>query len=110
MGGEGGRGPGANYACRIHMELNTSSVTLTIPLGIQNVFRMGHTTCLFSKLSFSVLIVRSFFLFSHFLVAKVYELSQSRSHFLSVPLTLEDVRILSWSISFSSTSTLSLSM
>ena len=36
----------------------------------------------------------------HFLVVKDYELPESTSHILSVPLNLECVRILSWSISF----------
>ena len=43
--------------------------------------------------------VRSFLL-SHFLVGESYELRKSTSHILSVPLNLECVRILSWSISF----------
>ena len=44
--------------------------------------------------------VRCFFLLNHFLVAEDYELSESKSHLLSVPLTLECVRILSLFISF----------
>ena len=48
--------------------------------------------------------VRCFFLLSHFLVVKDYELSKSTSHLLGVALTLKCIRILSWSISFFSTS------
>ena len=44
--------------------------------------------------------VRCFFLLIHFLVVEDYELPKSTSHILSVPLTMECVRILSWSISF----------
>ena len=57
--------------------------------------RIEHTTGLFTKLSFNMFRVRCFFLLSHFLVVEAYELSKSTSHFLSVPLTLECVRILS---------------
>ena len=47
----------------------------------------------------------------HFLVAENYELSKSTSHHLSVPcLSLECLRILSWSISFFSTLIISLIM
>ena len=45
--------------------------------------------------------IRRLFLLGHFLVLDDYELSQSTSHLLNVPLTLEYVGILSWSISFS---------
>ena len=38
--------------------------------------------------------VRRFFLLSHFLVLKDYELFQNTSHLLSVPLVLKYVRIL----------------
>ena len=54
--------------------------------------------------------VRSFFLLSNFLAAENYELSQSTSHLLSVPLTPECVRNLSLSISFFSNSIVSLMM
>ena len=54
--------------------------------------------------------MRYCFLLSHFLVVEDYELSQSTSHLLSVPLSLECVRILSLFISFSSTSIVSLMM
>ena len=46
-------------------------------------------------------LVRCFFLLSHFLVIEDYALSKSTSHLQSVPLTLECVRIVSWSIFFS---------
>ena len=52
--------------------------------------------------------VRCFFLLIHFLVVEEYELSRSARHILSVALTLECVRVLCWSISFSSTLTVSL--
>ena len=49
----------------------------------------------FTKLSFIVFTVRC-----HFLVVEDYAFSQNTSHLRSVSLTLEYVRILSWSISF----------
>ena len=51
----------------------------------------------FTKLSFILFVVWYFFLLSRFLVAEDYELSKSRSHLLSVPLTLAcvGVRLLS---------------
>ena len=52
----------------------------------------------FVKLNFIVLMLRFFFLLSQFLVVKEYGLSKSTIHLLSVQLTLEYVRILSWSI------------
>ena len=53
----------------------------------------------FTKLSF-ILWQDIFFLFIHFLVVEDYELPKSTSHILSVPITLEWIQILSWSISF----------
>ena len=53
----------------------------------------------FTKLSFILFTGRCFFLLIHFLVVEDYELSKSTSH-VSLPLTLECDRILSWSISF----------
>ena len=44
--------------------------------------------------------IRCFFLLIYFLVAEDYESPKSTSHVLSVPLNLECVRFLSWSISF----------
>ena len=44
--------------------------------------------------------VRCFFLLIHFLVVEDYELPESTSHILSVPIHLECVRILSWSMDF----------
>ena len=44
--------------------------------------------------------VRRFHFLSHFLVLEDYELPQSSSHLLCVPLTLEYIRILSWPIVF----------
>ena len=44
--------------------------------------------------------IRCFFLLIYFLVAEDYESPKSTSHALSVPLNLECVRFLSWSISF----------
>ena len=62
----------------------------------------------FIKLSFIVFMVKFFFLLSNFLVVEDYELYKSTSHLLSVQLTLEYVRILTWSIFFFSTSIVSL--
>ena len=56
--------------------------------------RMGQTTGLLSVYG------KMLFLLIHFLVVEDYELSQSTSYLTSMPLTLEYVRILSWSISF----------
>ena len=47
------------------------------------------------KINFYCVYGNFFFLLSHFLVVEDYELSKSTSHVLSVPLTLECVRILS---------------
>ena len=44
--------------------------------------------------------VRCYFLLIHFLLVEDYKLPKNTSHILSVPLNLECVRILSWSISF----------
>ena len=54
----------------------------------------------FKKLSFILFMVRCFFLLIHFLVVEDYESSKITSHVLSVPLNLECVRILSWTIYF----------
>ena len=43
----------------------------------------------FIKLSFLLFMIRSFFLFIHFLIVENYELPKSTSHILSAPLTLE---------------------
>ena len=48
--------------------------------------------------------------FSHFIVVEDHDLSQSSHYLLRVALTLEYIRILSWSISFFSTSVVSLIM
>ena len=53
----------------------------------------------FFLLSHFLVVEGCFFLLSHFLVVEDYQLSQSASH-LRVPLTMEYVKILSWSISF----------
>ena len=45
-------------------------------------------------------IVRCLFSLSHFFAVQDYELSKSKIYLLSAPLTLECVKILSWSISF----------
>ena len=62
--------------------------------------KIGHDTGLLHKIKFYCVYNKFFFLLSHFLVVKDYELYQSTSDLLSVSLTLEYVRILSWSISF----------
>ena len=46
--------------------------------------------------------VRRFFLLIHSVAVEDYELPKRTSHIISVPLTLECVRTLSWFISFSS--------
>ena len=60
---------------------------------------MGQSILLvfFTKLRFTVFLARCLFLLSHFLVveAEDYELPKSTSHILSVPLTLDCVKILS---------------
>ena len=87
-------------ADRTSVALNIPGVSRTIDLDILNAF----------KLSFILFMVRCFFLLIHFLVVEEYELSRSARHILSVALTLECVRVLRWSISFSSTLTVSLVM
>ena len=85
-------------ADRTSVALNISGVSRTIGLDILNGF----------KLSFILFMVRCFFLLIHFLVVEEYEFSRSARHVLSVALTLECVRVLCWSISFSFTLTVSL--
>ena len=97
------------------MALNTSGITRTIVLGIPNVcwyFKclLGILLVFFTKLTFIVFMVRCFVLLSHFWIVQNCELSKSTSLLLSVSLTLECVKILSWSISFFSTSFVSLMM
>ena len=53
-----------------------------------------HTNGLLHKIKFIVFMLKCFFLLSHFLVLEHCELSKSTSHLLSVPLTLEYIRIL----------------
>ena len=53
----------------------------------------------FTKFSFILFMVRWFFLLIHFLIVGDFEWSKTASHILTVPLTLECVRTLSWSIS-----------
>ena len=84
---------------RISVVLTVFDVAPTIALDILNVF--WH---------FILFIVRCFFLLITFLVVENYELPKGTSHVLSVPLTLECVIILSWSISFFSTLIASLMM
>ena len=80
-------------AGRISVALNISGISRAIALDILNVFFL-------TKLSFTLVMVRSFFLLIHFLVVEDYELCKITSYILSVPLTLECVKILSSSISF----------
>ena len=54
----------------------------------------------FTKLSFILFMVKCFISLIHFIVGEHYEFPKSTIHILSVPLNLECVRILSWSISF----------
>ena len=53
----------------------------------------------FTKLTFRLFMIRRFFWLIYFLVVEDYELPEIASHVLSVQLTLECIRILSWSIS-----------
>ena len=53
----------------------------------------------FTKLTFRLFMIRRFFWLIYFLVVEDYELPEIASHVLTVPLTLECIRILSWSIS-----------
>ena len=80
-------------ADRISVALNISGISRAIALDILNVFFL-------TKLSFTLVMVRSFFLLIHFLVVEDYELCKITSYILSVPLTLECIKILSSSISF----------
>ena len=80
-------------ADRISVALNISSIPRRIALDILNVFFI-------TKLSFTMVMVRSFFLLIHFLVVEDYELCKITSCFFSVQLTLECIKILSWYISF----------
>ena len=56
--------------------------------------RIEHATGLLHKIKFCIVYGKMFFLLIHFLVADDYEFPKSASHILSVPLTLECVRIL----------------
>ena len=69
-----------------------------------------HTTGLLHKKGLIVFMVWCYFLLSLFLVVEDYDFSKITSHLLSMPLILECVRILSWCISFFSTSIISLKM
>ena len=80
-------------ADRISVALNISGISRAIALDILNVLFL-------TKLSFTLVMVRSFFLLIHFLVVEDYELCKITSYILSVPLTLECIKILSSSISF----------
>ena len=89
-------------ANRISVALNIFGFSWTIVLDVLNAFwqdRPDRLLVLFTKLSFTLFIVRCFFLLIHFLVVEDYELPKSTGHVLSVPSTLEYVRILSWFIS-----------
>ena len=92
-------------ADRIFVALNIFGVSRTIALDILNVLCRDRACywllVFFQKLSFMFFMVRCFFfMLIHFLVVEDYELPKSASHTVSVPLNLECVRILSWSISF----------
>ena len=91
----------------ISFEHNTSGVTPTVALDLLNVFdKIWHTTALLREIRFCCVYGRCFFFLRHSLVVEDYELPQSSTYLLSVLLTLEYVRILSWPISFFSTSIL----
>ena len=97
----------------IFVALNIFGVSRATAIDILNVFwrdRAYYWVGFFNKLSFILFMIRHFFLLIQFLVVEDYELPKSTSHILSVPLNLEYVRILSWSISFSPTLNVSLMM
>ena len=77
------------------MVLDTSGVTLTRTLDILNIFWKNREYYLsLHTIKFYCVYSKIFFFLSHFLVVEDYDLSQSSSHLLlSVPLTLEYVRI-----------------
>ena len=90
-------------ADRIFVTLDIVGVSRTIAFDILNVFWQDRESMLLvscKKLSFTLFMVRCFFLLIHFLVVEGSELPKSASYSLSVPLNLECVRILSWFISF----------
>ena len=62
--------------------------------------RIDYATGLLHKIKFILFMVRCFFLLIHFLVVEYYELPKSTSHILSVPLTLDCVRVLNPSLFF----------
>ena len=62
--------------------------------------RIGHTIGILHKIKFYCVYGKIFFSLSHFLLVEDYDLSKSTSHLLTVPLTLECVGILPWSIFF----------
>ena len=59
--------------------------------------RIAQTTGLLHKIKFYYVYGKMLLLLSHFLVEEDYELYQSTSHCLSVPLPLEYVRIITLS-------------
>ena len=62
--------------------------------------RIEHSDGIFNRIKLYYVHDKMFFLIESFLVVENYELSNNTSHLLSVPLTPECVRTLSWSISF----------
>ena len=84
---------------RISVALNTSSITRPRALDILTWDSIEHANCFLHKIKFQCVYVRMFFLIESFLVEENYELSKSRSHILSVSLTLLYIGILSWSLS-----------
>ena len=96
-------------ADRVYVKFNSSGVSLTIALEILLVFWQDSILLvLFTKQKFYIILVRSCFLLVNFL--EDYELPKSTHHILSVPLILECVKTLSWSISFFPSFTVSLIM
>ena len=61
--------------------------------------RIEHVIGLLLKIKFYIIYGKTFLWLVYFLVVEVYELPKSTSHVLNVPLTLECIKILSWSIS-----------
>ena len=88
---------------RISLALKILSVSRTIALDILNVFWQykAYYRPSSGNQSLYCLWWDVFLLLIHFLIVEEFELPKNTSHVLSVPLTLECVRILSWSLDLS---------
>ena len=87
-------------ADRISVVLNTSRATGTIALDTLSFHSIGHTTSCLYKVKFYC-VYGKIFLIESFLSSRIPWVVSKHdpSHLLSVTLTLEYIRILSWSIS-----------